>query len=142
MHQLNEKLDLLLSLMNFLLSTERHLSVVELNILLSLGETNPSNGRPDFLVKVKINHLEDAVAEHLNVITSALVDAFMGPVRSISHGPYQERVSVYFNVYTICLILLFQSKVNNVDFAFMDPEIHVFDVSVYVTQFMKFSDCM
>ena len=80
MSKLNEKLDLFLSWMNFPLSTERHFRGVELNILFCLGETDPSNVRPDFLVKVKINHLEDAVAEHLNVITSALVYAFMGPV--------------------------------------------------------------
>ena len=94
------------------------------------------------MVKVRIKHLENAVPKHFNVISAALVDAFMSPVRCISHRPNQKGVLAFINMGTVLDILLFNAKVNEVYLAFMDSEVHGLDVSMDKIDLMKLLDCL
>jgi len=95
---------------------EVHLLLVEQEIELCSALIDPSiTIIPWLLLRVVLKKLQDAEAEHLQIIPPALRDPFMGPGRSEVEGTLELLVDFFLNVSIIFKPLCDKPKVNDED---------------------------
>ena len=94
------------------------------------------------MVNVRVEHIENAVSKHFEIVSTTLVDALVSPVRGVSHGSNQHGILAFSYVLIIFEILLDNAKVNKEGITLMNPKDHGLNVSVDVPNLMKLLNCL